>query len=427
MSKIWIRNTQILTMTGEKVFSGDILIRDEQIEELGVVTAEQAEGAQIIDGNHTLAMPGLINTHTHVPMTLLRSYADDMELMPWLHDKIWPVEAKFTAEHYYWGAALAAVEMLQSGTTTFSDMYFGMEEIGRVAEEAGMRANIGRTLIAASDKDGKGIEENIQLYRDFHNRAQGRIKVSFAPHAPYTCTPEYLEQIVAASEECDAGIQVHLAETKDELCQIREQYGKTPVEYLYDAGIFRRPTVAAHCVYLTDRDRELLKENRVSIAHNPSSNLKLASGIAPVALYAECGLNVSLGTDGASSNNSLNMFKEMTVCSFIQKVNRMDPTVMSAMEVLQMATVNGARALQWEQEIGTLEIGKKADIILIDTDKPHFAPWNNIASDLVYSAQGSEVKTVLVNGKVLMKDYELLTLDVEKIKAQAKRLAEAVL
>ncbi len=427
MSKIWIRNTQILTMTGEELISGDILVEDEQIVAIGTVSLQQAEGAEMIDGTHTLAMPGLINTHTHVPMTLLRSYADDMELMPWLHEKIWPIEAKFSREHYYWGAALAAVEMIQSGTTTFSDMYFGMEEIGRVAQESGMRANIGRTLLAASDAEGQGIAENVQLYRDFHGSGHGRIKVSFAPHAPYTCTPEYIEKIVAAARECGSSIQVHLAETTDELRQIKEQYGKTPVEYLYDLGLFQLPTVAAHCVYLTDHDIELLKSAEVSVAHNPSSNLKLASGIAPISKYLEQGLNVALGTDGASSNNSLNMFKEMTLCSFVQKVHTMNPTVMPATEILKLATINGAKALQWEQEIGTLEVGKKADIILIDTDNPHFVPWNNTVSDLVYSAMGSEVKTVLVNGRMLMKNYEILTMDVEKIKAQAKRLAREVL
>lgn len=425
--KIWIRNTQILSMTGAALQSGDILIENDKIAAIGTVDGQAAEGAQIIDGSRTIAMPGLVNTHTHAAMTLLRSYADDMELMPWLNEKIWPAEAKFVNESIYWGSSLAVLEMIQSGTTTFADMYDSMHEVARVVEEAGVRANLSRGLLVFSDPEGKNIQKNVRLYENFHNRAEGRLKVWFAPHAPYTCPPAYLEKIVQAAADCHTGIHVHLAETQDELRQIREGYDKTPTEYLRDLGVFELPTLAAHSVYLNDADIAILKEYGVSVAHNPSSNLKLASGIANLPKYMQAGLNVSLGTDGASSNNSLNMFKEMTVCSFAQKVNAMDPTVLPAETVLQMATINGAKALHWEEEIGTLEVGKKADLILVDLNKPHFAPWNNSVSDLVYAAQGSDVKTTIVNGKVLMKDYEVLTMDAEKIMAEAARIARAVL
>lgn len=425
--KIWIRNTQILTMTGAPLFTGDILIEDDRIAALGEVSAANAEGAEIIDGRHTVAMPGLVNTHTHAAMTLLRSYADDMELMPWLNDKIWPAEAKFVNEYIYWGSALAGVEMIQSGTTTFADMYDSMHEVAKMVEESGMRANLSRGCVVFSDPELKNIQKNVRLYENFHNQADGRLKVWFAPHAPYTCPPEYLEKIVQAAADCHTGIHVHLAETRDELRQIREGYGKTPTEYLNDLGVFELPTLAAHSVYLTDGDIAILKEHNVSIAHNPSSNLKLASGIANIPKYMAAGLNVGIGTDGASSNNTLNMFKEMTVCSFAQKVHAMDPTVLPAEVLLQMATINGAKALHWDDEIGTLETGKKADLILVDVDKPHFAPWNNVVSDLVYSAQGGDVKTTIVNGKILMKDYEVQTMDVEKIMAETARIARHVL
>ncbi len=425
--KIWIRNTQILSMTGAALQSGDILIENDKIAVIGAVDAQMAEGAQIIDGSRTIAMPGLVNTHTHAAMTLLRSYADDMELMPWLNEKIWPAEAKFVNESIYWGSSLAVLEMIQSGTTTFADMYDSMHEVARVVDEAGVRANLSRGLLVFSDSEGKNIQKNVRLYESFHNRADGRLKVWFAPHAPYTCPPAYLEKIVQAAADCHTGVHVHLAETQDELQQIREAYDKTPTEYLRDLGVFELPTLAAHGVYLNDGDIAILKEHQVSIAHNPSSNLKLASGIANLPKYMQAGLNVALGTDGASSNNSLNMFKEMTVCSFAQKVNAMDPTVLPAETVLQMATINGARALHWDDEIGTLEVGKKADIILVDLDKPHFAPWNNSVSDLVYAAQGGDVKATIVNGKILMKDYEVLTMDTEKIMAEATRIARAVL
>jgi len=427
MGKLWIRNTQILTMTGAPLFAGDILIEDDKIAVLGQVSEEQASGAEVIDGRHTVAMPGLVNTHTHAAMTLLRSYADDMELMPWLNDKIWPAEAKFVNEYIYWGSALAAVEMIQSGTTTFADMYDSMHEVARVTEESGLRANLARGCVVFSDPELKNIQKNVRLYENFHNTADGRIKVYFAPHAPYTCPPEYVSKIVEAADQCKTGIHVHLAETQDELRQIREGYGKTPTEYLNDLGVFKLPTLAAHSVYLTDSDIAILKENNVGIAHNPSSNLKLASGIANIPKYLQAGLNVGIGTDGCSSNNTLNMFKEMTICSFVQKVNAMDPTVLPAEEILKLGTIGGAKAMRWDDEIGTLEVGKKADLILVDINKPHFAPWNNTVSDLVYSAQGSDVKTTIVNGKVLMKNYEVLTMDVEKIMAETSRIARNVL
>jgi len=427
MGKLWIRNTQILTMTGAPLFAGDILIEDDKIAVLGQVSEEQASSAEVIDGRHTVAMPGLVNTHTHAAMTLLRSYADDMELMPWLNDKIWPAEAKFVNEYIYWGSALAAVEMIQSGTTTFADMYDSMHEVARVTEESGLRANLARGCVVFSDPELKNIQKNVRLYENFHNTADGRIKVYFAPHAPYTCPPEYVSKIVEAADQCKTGIHVHLAETQDELRQIREGYGKTPTEYLNDLGVFKLPTLAAHSVYLTDSDIAILKENNVGIAHNPSSNLKLASGIANIPKYLQAGLNVGIGTDGCSSNNTLNMFKEMTICSFVQKVNAMDPTVLPAEEILKLGTIGGAKAMRWDDEIGTLEVGKKADLILVDINKPHFAPWNNTVSDLVYSAQGSDVKTTIVNGKVLMKNYEVLTMDVEKIMAETSRIARNVL
>ena len=426
-NKIWIQNTQILTMTGEPLYTGDILIENDIIKALGTVNAQDAEGAQIIDGRRTVAMPGLVNTHTHAAMTLLRSYADDMELMPWLNDKIWPAEAKFVNEYIYWGSALAAVEMIQSGTTTFADMYDSMHEVAKVTEESGLRANLARGCVVFSDPELKNIQKNVRLYENFNNTADGRIKVWFAPHAPYTCPPEYVEKIVEAAKSCNAGIHVHLAETLDEQRQIAEGYGKTPTEYLNDLGVFELPTLAAHSVYLNDSDIAILKEHNVGIAHNPSSNLKLASGIANIPKYLQAGLNVGIGTDGCSSNNTLNMFKEMTICSFVQKVNAMDPTVLPAEEILRLATIGGAKALRWDDEIGTLEVGKKADLILVDIDKPHFAPWNNPVSDLVYSAQGSDVKTTIVNGKLLMKDYEVLTLDVERIMAETERIARNVL
>lgn len=427
MQKILIENTQILTMTEEKVFVGDILIEGNQITAIGQINAEKKAGAEVIDGRRTVAMPGLINTHTHAAMSLLRSYADDMELMPWLNDMIWPAEAKMTDAHIYWGTQLAILEMIASGTTTFTDMYSSMHEVARAVEETGMRANLSRGLISFTDPEKKNIEENKRLYRDFHNQADGRIQVWFSPHAPYTCPPDYICHIIDAAAEFHTGLHIHVAETLDEIKQIREGYGKTPVEYLNDLGAFTQPVLAAHCVHVTEQDMEIMDEKKVAVAHNMISNLKLASGIAPVPRFLEKGIVVALGTDGASSNNSLNLFKEMPMCAFTHKERTMDPTYLKAYEVLKMATINGAKALRWEHEIGTLEVGKKADIILIDLDQPHFAPWNNVISDLVYSAQGSDVKTTIVNGKILMKDRTFIGLDAERIMFEAHKAAQAIL
>lgn len=423
MGKIHIKQTQILTMTSEQLLSGDILIEHDRIVAMGQIDEQLTIGAQVIDGKNTVAMPGLINTHAHGPMSLLRSYADNMPLMPWLEEKIWPAEAKLTEEAVYWGTQLAILEMLQSGTTTFAEMYDHMLAVGQAVSDSGIRANLSRGVVIFNDEQLSKLEENVQLYRQFHQQAENRIRVWFSVHAPYTCLPQYIHKVVEKAQACHSGIHVHVAETLSEIEQIKRDYGKTPVAHLNDLGVFDVPALAAHCVHLTEQDMDILMQKQVGVAHNVVSNMKLASGIAPVSQLMARGINVALGTDGASSNNSINMFKEMTVCALVHKTATMDSTAMNAYDVLQMATVNGAKALHWQDEIGTLEVGKKADLILVDLDQPHFAPWNNVLADLVYSAQGSDVKTTIVNGKILMENRQFTALDKEKIMAEAKQAA----
>ena len=430
MEKTLFKKVTILTMLQESVFDGDILVNGQTIEAIGEIPSHLLTDCEltVIDGNGTVAMPGLINTHTHASMTLLRSYADDMALMPWLNDKIWPAEARMTDEHIYWGAKLAIIEMIKSGTTTFADMYDHMDQVAQAVSEMGIRANLSRGITQFGDEGiFAKIAENKALFDQWNNTCEGRIQVWFGPHAPYTCSPEYLSKIVDAAKEAKTGLHVHVAETMDEIKTIKEQYGKTPVEYLNDLGVFDLPALAAHCVYLTDSDMDILIEKNVGVAHNVISNLKLASGFAQMPKFMTKGGRVGLGTDGASSNNSQNMFKEINVCSLVHKAQMMDPTAMNAYDVLKLATIGGAKALQWDKEIGTLEVGKKADIILVDINKPHFCPYHNVIADLVYSAQGSDVKTVMINGKLLMQDYQLLGIDEQAIMKEAKRCAQAII
>lgn len=428
MGKILIKNTYILTMEEEILIKGDILIDGQTIAALGEVPSELLldEAVTVIDGENTLSMPGLINTHTHIGMTLLRSFADDMELMPWLNDAIWPAEAKMSDEDIYWGSKLAIAEMIQSGITTFADMYSSMEEVARAVAESGIRANLCRGALAITDSDDHSIRENRELFQHWHNGADGRIKVWVGPHAPYTCPPEYFAKLVALAKELGTGLHIHVAETLDEIQQIKEGYNQTPVEYLLANGAFEVPVLAAHCVHLTEKDMAILAQYNAGVAHNPASNMKLASGVAPVPQLLAQGVNVGLGTDGPSSNNSLNLFRDMTLCSFVHKVNTMDPTTLKAFDVLKMATIGGAKALRWDDEIGTLTVGKKADVIMLDLNKPHFCPWNNTISDLVYSAQGGDVKNSIIDGKIVMQDYQLLGWDLQDVYQKATRSARKI-
>jgi len=378
---------------------------------------------KIIDGSNKVAMPGFINSHTHIGMSLLRNYADDLPLHDWLTKRIWPVEAKLRAEDVYWGSLLSMVEMIQSGTTSFCDMYFFMDEVGKGLENSGMRGVLTRGLIEDDDKDKK-LMETRELYKRWNGRADGRIKVMVAPHAPYTCSPSYLEDIMELAEELDAGIHIHLSETKKEVEDSFKAYGKSPIEHVYDIGLFKRPTIAAHCVHVDDKDMEILKENGVSPVNNPGSNLKLASGFSPVDKMLKRGINVALGTDGPSSNNSLNMLREIYLAATVNKAVNLDAVSISAITAIKMATINGARALLWGEEIGSVEIGKKADIILIDMDKAHLYPRHNMVSAVAYSAQAPDVDTVIIDGNIVMEDREIKTLDVERIIFEGERVAK---
>lgn len=426
---ILIKNCRLLPMTSKNdlIKNAYLIIDGSKIIETG--TGElpgEDRFAEIIDAHNMVAMPGLVNTHTHTAMTLFRGYADDLPLMEWLQNKIWPLEKGLQSNDYYWGTMLGIAEMIKSGTTCFADMYFQMEQAAKAVSESGIRACLAYGMIGVGPDSEKAFNDSRHFYEEWHGQADGRINVFLGPHAPYTCPPDYLKRVISLSEELDARIHIHLAETISEVEQIKDQYGKTPVVLMKETGLFERPVIAAHCVQLTNAEIDILSQYNVGVAHNPESNMKLASGIARVPDMVRAGVTVAIGTDGAASNNNLDMFQELRSCSLIHKVNTMDPEAIPAYQALEMATVNGARVLGLS-DVGTLAPGMKADLILVNFNKPHLSPQHDVAAHLVYSASGSDVDTVLVDGKILMQGRVLTTINEKQVLAEACSCARRML
>lgn len=421
---ILIKDIDILPMDGKKtdVFNSNIYIVGDKIEYIGE-DVENREVHRVIDGKNRLAMPGLVNSHTHIAMSLLRNYADDLPLETWLNEKIWPIEAKMNGKDVYWGSLLSMVEMIQSGTTTFCDMYYFMDEVARGLEKSGMRAVLTRGLTEDGSADKK-LNETWEFYHNWNGKMNGRIKVMVAPHSIYTTSSEFLLKAMSLAKELNTGLNIHLSETKGEIDNCYKSNGKSPVKYLEDLGFFDMHTIAAHCVHLDDEDIDILSKYKVYPVNNPSSNLKLASGFAPIDKMLKKGIPVALGTDGSSSNNNLDMFEEINLASIVNKGVNLDALSVSAYSAIEMGTINGAKALKWDNEIGSIELGKKADIIILDLDKPHFYPRHNLVSAISYSAHGSDVDTVIINGKIIMEKREIKTLDVELIKNMAEKYAK---
>ena len=424
---ILIKNAKVLSFEDGKavVKKADITVENGNISQIGKIKTD-FEAQKVINAEDMLAMPGLINAHTHLSMNLFRNYADDMPLWDWLTKKIWPLEERLTAEIVYRGSILGIAELIKSGVTGFLDMYFFAEETIKAALETGVRAYIARGL--TDEEEGKEIrlKETRELYRKYHEKS-GRIKIFTGPHAPYTCSPQYLEKVIDLSKELNIGIHIHLSETRKELDESIQKWGKTPIKHVYHLGLFERPTIAAHCVHVDNEDIEILAECGVNVVYNPTSNLKLASGFAPIEKMLKAGVNVALGTDGASSNNNLNMFEEMHLASIVNKCVNHDAVSIPAETTIKMASINGAKALGVEKDLGSLEVGKKADIIFIDLKKPHLCPLNNPLSAIYYSAQGSDVHTVMADGKILMENYELKTIDIEKAMYEAEESARKLI
>ena len=429
---ILIKNALILNPNNFENKKQSLLIKDDLIAEIAE-TIDEGNVDKIIDAEGKILLPGLINTHTHLSMTLFRGLADDLSLDSWLNDHIWPMEANLNGDYCYIGALLGAVELIKSGTTTFSDMYFYMEDVARAVEDAGIRAVLSYGMIDFGDAEKREaeIEENLQLFKSCNGMADGRIKVFFGPHSPYTASEDLLIKVRELADEYNMGIHIHVSETEKEINDSLDEKGLRPFEYLEKIGFLGPDVVAAHCVWLSDEEIKIIKKHDVKVSHNPCSNMKLASGIAPVSKLIENDICVSIGTDGASSNNNLDLIEELKTASLLQKVSTLDPKVLTSDEAITMATIKGAEALGLENEIGSIEVGKKADIILIDTNSANMVPdSSSLSSNVIYSANGSNVDTTICNGKILMENKKLTVLDEQEIYDKArnaiKELKEAI-
>jgi 5-methylthioadenosine/S-adenosylhomocysteine deaminase len=362
-------------------------------------------------------------------MTCYRGMADDLPLMEWLTKYIFPAESQSDGNQVYWSTLLACCEMIRSGTTTFCDMYLFEDRVAQAAKEAGMRALVGEVIYDFPSPHygppDKGLEFTERLIREWQDESSIRIAVE--PHALYTCSPDLLRRCRELSDRYGVPWIIHLAETQSELEEVSKKYGTTPVKHLQNLGLLSSSLIACHCVWLTEEEMDLLARFGVRVVHNPESNMKLASGVAPVPDLLARGVPVGLGTDGCASNNNLDLFQEMDFAAKLHKVHRLDPTVMPAQTVLEMATLGGARVLGMEEEIGSLEVGKKADIIILDLDRPHLQPVYNIVSHLVYSATGADVRDVIIDGKLVMENRNLLTLDEKKILHKMEEIKTSIL
>jgi len=425
---ILIRNGRVLTMDSDQTVipDGAVAIRGNHIAAVGAsATVATGSARKIIDADGGIIMPGLVNTHTHAAMTLFRGMADDVPLMNWLNEHIFPAEAGLDHRKVYWGALLACAEMILSGTTTFCDMYLFEDAVAQAVRTAGMRAVVGEVLFDFPSPHYGPLEQGfaytatlIETYRD-----DPLITVAVEPHSPYLCGPELLQRAFELAARHRLPMVTHLAETESEVQTLRQRYGRTPVEHLDFLGVLAPNVLACHCVQLSSADIERLQRCGVKVSHNPESNMKLASGVAPVPELIAAGVCVGLGTDGAASNNNLDLFLEMDTAAKLHKVHRLDPTLLKAEAVLRMATIEGARALGLGERIGSLEAGKQADVILIDIRRPHLTPLFHPASQLVYAARGSDVTTAIINGRVVMENGRILTFDVQQAMDEVNAIA----
>lgn len=385
--------------------------------------------ARTIDARGGAILPGLVNGHTHIPMTLFRGIADDLDLNDWLTKYIFPAEAKNVTEEFVRaGTQLGLAELIRGGTTTFCDMYYFEDAIAQETARAGLRALLGETVLDFPAPDNKTWPEAMRYTERFVEKWKGHplVTPAIAPHAPYTVSEEHLREVRAFSDRTQAPVVIHLSETRKEVEDISRDKGARPVEYLARIGFLSPRTVAAHTVHVTEGEIELLKRNGVGAVHNPQSNMKLAAGVAPVPMMLRAGLALGLGTDGAASNHDLSMWEEIDTAAKLHKVSTFDPRVVTAEEALALATIGGARALHMDEEIGSLEEGKRADIIVVDMSSLHQTPRYNVYSHLAYATKASDVRTVVVEGRVLMLDRRLLTLNEEAIKRRARLLRERV-
>jgi len=426
----------VVTMDVDRrvIENGYVIVKGDTIVAVGEGLPRMPNGPiftkQTIDAKGALVLPGFINGHTHVPMTLLRGLHDDVTLDDWLRKYIFPAEAKNVTEDFVrWGTRLAAAEQIRSGVTTFADMYYFEDAVAEETKAAGMRGVLGETFLDFPAPDNKTNAAMLEYTERFLKRWQGDplIHAAAAPHSIYTCSQKTLQDSAALARKYHAPILIHLAEMKKELDDSLKQNGLTPVQYVEELGVLGPDVVAAHCIFVDERDRKILANHQVGCVHNPSSNMMLASGVAPVIEERAAGIAVGLGTDGpAGSNNDLDLMEEMDLAAKLQKITKMDPRALGAKSVVEMATIEGAKALHMEKQIGSLEAGKKADIILISLDEPNALPMYDIYAQLAYALKGSDVETVVIGGRIVMRNKKLLTLNEPAILAKAREYGQKV-
>src|SRR5579871_6067800 len=424
----------VVTMDAARTIyqDGSVAVRDNAILAVGprAQVESRYKSSQVINAQGTLVLPGFINGHTHVPMTLFRGLHDDVTLSDWLYKYIFPAEAKNVNEEFVrWGTRLAAAEQIRAGVTTFADMYYFEDAIAEETKAAGMRGVLGETFIDFPAPDNKSEAEMLAYTEKFLKRWQGDplIQAAPAPHSIYTCSKKTLQDAAALAREYHAPILIHVAEMKKERDDSEAQHGMSPVAYLESIGLLGPDVVAAHCIFVDAADQKMLAEKNVGCVHNPSSNMMIASGVSPVPDMRAAGVAVGLGTDGpAGSNNDLDLMEEIDLAAKLAKITKMNPLALNAKSVVEMATIDGARALHMEKSIGSLEGGKKADLILISLNEPNAVPMYDIYAQIAYSLKGSDVQTVVIGGRVVMQDHRLLTVDEEKVLEKAREYGKAV-
>jgi 5-methylthioadenosine/S-adenosylhomocysteine deaminase len=425
-------NGLVLTLDEEdrRFDPGAVAIRGAEIVAVGPsAQIQSAYGAsKVMDVGGCVVLPGLVNGHTHAAMTLFRGLADDLPLMEWLEQHIFPAERQINGDWVYWGTLLACAEMILSGTTCFCDMYLFEDRVAEAAKTAGIRALVGEVLYDFPSPHYGPVENGLRFTEELIERWRGDplVRIAVEPHAIYTCSPSLLESCHDIALRHGVPLVIHLSETEAEVAQVMERFGRRPVAHMESLGLFGGHVLADHCVALDERDMAILAERDVQVIHNPESNMKLASGIAPVPRLLDMGINVALGTDGCASNNDLDLFSEMDTCAKLHKAATLDPTVLPAMTALRMATRNGARALGLQDRIGELAPGRWADVIVVDFNKPHLTPLYRPVSHLVYAARGSDVLHSIIHGRLVMENRKLLTLDLDEVMRHACTFAKCI-
>lgn len=429
MSVIRVEHATVLTMVDgqDPIPDGVVQWAGREITYAGCASgAPEGPVDRVIDGSDCLLMPGLINAHTHLAMTLFRGFADDMPLKPWLEERIWPAEKKLVADDVYWGTRLGVLELLRGGCTCLNDMYHYDQTAAQAADDGLIRACPSGVMLGFFDDPFGMLERAVEFGVHIREQGHSRLHPMLGPHAPYTCQPALLERVLQEAVAHDLPLHIHVAETRREYDDSRREHGLSPVQYLDSLGFFQVKTALAHCVWLDDRDIEILAERQAGVVHCPSSNLKLGSGFARVPDLLAAGAVVGIGTDGAASNNNLDMFEEIHLAALIHKGNTGDPTVVPARRALEMATRDSAKALSIDHLVGTLEAGKRADLVLVSGAAPHMKPVHNICSHLVYSAGASDVRMTVVDGAVVMEDGRFPGQDADEVFRNANARARAL-